>query len=111
MALVGGGDEVREGNLLAAVGGVGVEFLIVDADLVVGVAGGDGDLDVDGEDIRGGDVEGVDGGVLEDEAWVLGLEDCPHQEYDEEDDEEEDKQSGEASPQLMMLVPMVAAVF
>ena len=86
VALVCRLDEDGESNLLAAVGGVGVELVVVDPDLVVRVAGGDGDLDVGGQKVRVGDVEGVDGGVLEDESRLLGLQDCPNQEYDDKDD-------------------------
>lgn len=46
VALVGGGDGGAEGDLLAPVGGVDVEPVVVDADLIVGVSGGEGDLEV-----------------------------------------------------------------
>lgn len=68
------------GDLLAVVGGVGVEAVVVDAELVVGVAGVDGDLEVDGEEAGDGGVEGVDGDVLEDEAGLVGLDDGPSEE-------------------------------
>lgn len=48
MALVGWGEGGGEGDLLAAVGGVSVEFGVVDADAVVGVEGGEGDLHGEG---------------------------------------------------------------
>ncbi|KAA8518499.1 hypothetical protein F0562_015973 [Nyssa sinensis] len=57
----------------------------------------DGDLDVGGEIIGGGDVEGEDGGVLKDEAWFPGLEDGPDDEEDEEEEDEVDNQKSSAT--------------
>lgn len=73
MALIGGWDLRTECDLLVAVNGVDIEFVVVDADLVVWVARREGDLEAGGEEV-GGDVEGVNGGVLEDEFWLCGLE-------------------------------------
>lgn len=53
VALVNGGYGGVVGDLLALVGGVGVELVVVDAELVVWVAGDDGDLDCGGEEVRG----------------------------------------------------------
>ncbi|GLT47698.1 hypothetical protein SLA2020_213710 [Shorea laevis] len=75
LALVHRRDSSTEGNLLVVVGGVNVELVVVDADLVVGVAGGDGDLEIGGEEVgssRG--VEGVDSDVLEDEGGLTRVE-------------------------------------
>lgn len=83
-------DECDEGDLLVTVCRVDVEPVIVDADLVVGVAGGDGDLEAGGEDVGYGVVEVEDGDVLEDEAGFGGLEDGPHDEDGDEQDEVED---------------------
>ena len=90
VALVYRRDERRERDLLRTVGRVDVEPVIVDADLVVRVSGGDGDLEAGGEDIGGGGVEVEDGDVLEDEAGLGGLEDGPHDEDCDEEDEVED---------------------
>ena len=73
MALIGGWDLRTECDLLVAVNGIDIELVVVDADLVVGVARREGDLEAGGEEV-GGDVEGVNGGVLEDEFWFCGLE-------------------------------------
>jgi len=48
VALVGGGEGGGQGDLLAAIGGVGIEFGVVDADAVVGVEGGEGNLHGEG---------------------------------------------------------------
>lgn len=48
MALVRRRDGGAEGYLLAPVGDVGVEAVVVDADVVVRVAGSEGDLEVGG---------------------------------------------------------------
>jgi len=72
-----------EADLLASIGGVDVHFGVVDGDLVVRVAGGDGDLEDGGEEIWYGGVEGVNGDVLEDESGFSGTEDGPHEEDDD----------------------------
>ena len=46
VSLVRGRDGGSEGHLLALVGDVGVEAVVVDSDVVVRVAGGEGDLEV-----------------------------------------------------------------
>lgn len=56
VALVDGVDDGVVGDLLVVVGAVDVELVVVDADLGVGVAGVDGDLDGGGDDVGGGDV-------------------------------------------------------
>lgn len=75
VALVEGRDPVGEGDLLGLVGGVDVEAVVVDADAVVGVAGGDGDLELGGEEVGLGEVELDDLGVLEVEPGLGGPED------------------------------------
>lgn len=69
--------------MLAAVRGVNVEFVVVNSDFGVRISRGNGYLDVGGEEARGRDVEGVDGGVLEDEVWFCWSEDEPNEEDDE----------------------------
>jgi len=91
VSLVGGGQGGGEGDLLAAVGGVGVEFGVVDPDAVVGVEGGEGDLHGEGQSVggggggggdgaAGGEVECVNGGILEEETGFGGAEDDPDDE-------------------------------
>lgn len=101
------------GDLLAPVGGVGVEFVVVDSDSSVGVSGGDGDLKVGGNEIgKGGEVEGVKGGVLEGKTRFFGLENGPYDEDCEEDDEEDDEDTGEeAADELFALIFVVGALF
>lgn len=89
VGLVGGREEGGEGDLLAAVGGVDAEAVVVDADAAVGVVGGDGQLNAGSEDgggDSGGEIKGVDGGVLEDEVGFGRAEDGPG-----EDDHQEDQ--------------------
>ena len=74
MALIGGWDSRTECDLLVAVNGIDIEIVVVDADLVVWVARREGDLEPGGEEVWAADVEGVNGGVLEDEFWFCGLE-------------------------------------
>lgn len=64
MALIGGWDLCTECDLLVAVNSIDIEFVVVDADLVVWVARREGDLEAGGEEVWVGDVEGVNGGVL-----------------------------------------------
>lgn len=94
VALVNRLDAGEVSNLLVVVRGEGVESIVVDADPVVRVMGGDGDLEVGGEEDRGGDIEGVDGGVLEGESGFPGLEDGPCDKESKEDDEGQDEESG-----------------
>ncbi|GLT90106.1 hypothetical protein SLE2022_080580 [Rubroshorea leprosula] len=63
-----------EGDLLAVVGGVNVELVVVDAGSVVGIAGFDGDLKIGGEEVGSGGVEDGDSDVLEDEGEDLAKE-------------------------------------
>ena len=112
VALVDGRDDGVVGNLLAVVGGEGVEFVVVDADAGVGVAGEDGDLEGGGDDVGSGDVEGEDGGVLEEEPGLFGLEDGPHQEDDQEEEEVEHQEGCAAfAEDLPPLALVVAAHF
>lgn len=122
MALVGVGERGGEGDLLAPVGGVDVERVVVDADARVGVVGGEGDLHGEGEGVGGwgnggrgvaggGEVEGVDGGVLEDEEGFGGAEDDPDEEDHQEDEEDEAEDRGEyAAGELTPLLVVVAAL-
>lgn len=89
VALVGRRQQRWEGYLLVVVGGVDVDSVVVNANPVVGVPGGEGDLDCGGEGVGGGEVEGEDGGVLEDEMRLGGAEDEPNEEDEEEDDDDE----------------------
>ncbi|KAA8516802.1 hypothetical protein F0562_017088 [Nyssa sinensis] len=99
-------------DLLAVVGGEDVEFIVVNPDVIVRVSGGDGDLEVGGEEVGGGDVEGVDGGILEDELWLFGLQNGPNDENDEEEDEVEDeKSSAYFFDELLPPALVVAALF
>ncbi|RXH81415.1 hypothetical protein DVH24_034836 [Malus domestica] len=90
VALVHRRDERRERDLLRTVRGVDVKLVVVDAELVVRVSGGDGDLEAGGEDVGDGGVEVEDSDVLEDEAGLGRLEDSPHDENCDEEDEVED---------------------
>ncbi|KZV48980.1 hypothetical protein F511_09576 [Dorcoceras hygrometricum] len=101
------GGEVRD--LLVVVGGVNVHPIVVDADPRVRVAGADGDLHGGRDDVRGGDIEAEDGGVLEDEPGCFGLQDSQNEEDDDEGGDEEAGQEleGESSP----LAPVVVAYF
>lgn len=101
MALVRGGDGGTVGDLLVLVGDVGVEAVVVDSDVVVGVAGGEGHLEVGREEVGDGGVEGVDGDVLEDEGGLGGAEDGPDYENGDEDYEEEDDDAPEDSPEYL----------
>lgn len=78
VALVRRRQQRRQRDLLAAVGGVDVDSVVVNADAVVRVAGGESDLEGGREEASpGGNVECVDGGVLEDEVGTRGAEDEP----------------------------------
>lgn len=95
VALVGGGQERREGDQLVPVRGVGVELDIVDANAVVGVLGGDGDLH-DGRQrerrgLRHGEV--LDGDVLKGKTGLGWPQDNPNQEHR---DGQEDEYDGDA---------------
>ncbi|KAK8496811.1 hypothetical protein V6N13_126155 [Hibiscus sabdariffa] len=90
VTLVGWREGCPKGDLLVIVSGVNVESVVVNADSVVGVPGGQGELEVGGEEVGGGGVECVDGGVLEDEPGLAGTKDCPNEENCYEDYHEED---------------------
>jgi len=85
-------------DLLAPIDGINIEFVIVNPNFVIRVSGGDGDLDGSGEEGGGGDIEGVDGGVLEDETRLSGLQDSPHQEEYHQYDKVEDQQTCTSAP-------------
>lgn len=78
VALVGRLNDGTESDLLVPVNGVDVEAVVVDADLVVRVPGGDGDLDTGGDKVSGGDIEDEDGGVLDDEFGLCRLKNRPN---------------------------------
>lgn len=75
VVLVARWESAGDGDALVLVLGVGVEPVVVDADAVVGVAGGDGDLELGGEEVGLGEVELDDLGVLEVEPGLGGPED------------------------------------
>lgn len=68
--LVEGRDGGCQRDLLVVVGGVDVQALVVDAHPVVRISRRQGHLEIGGEEIGGGEVEGEDGGIMERE---LGL--------------------------------------
>ena len=72
VSLVRRRDRCSVSDLLVLVSSVDLKTVVVNADLVVRVPGRESDLEVGGEEVRWitGDVEGVDGGVLEDETWL-----------------------------------------
>lgn len=107
MPLVRRRDGGAERDLLVAVDGVDVELVVVDADPVVGVAGRDRDVDVGGQEVGHGGVEGVDGDVLEDEPGLVGPQDCPHQQDHEQQDEVEDEEAGAQPPGGAPALPIV----
>ncbi|TYK04331.1 hypothetical protein E5676_scaffold21333G00010 [Cucumis melo var. makuwa] len=94
VALVGRLNAGTESDLLVTVNGVDVEAVVIDSDLVVGVAGRDGDLDTGGDEVSSGDIEEVDGGVLDDEFGLCRLKNGPNKEDCEEDEEEKNEDSG-----------------
>lgn len=111
MALVGRRYGRTERDLLVPVGWVDVEPVVVDSDLVVGVPGRYGDLEIGGEHVGYGGVEGVNGDVLEDETWLRWLQNRPDEENGHQNDEEEDQQPGKDSPEKPSpLHSVVAAV-
>lgn len=93
--LVGGRQICELGDLLATVGGVDVELVVVDTDLVIGVARGNGHLQVGGDEVGGGDVELVHCNVTQREAGFGGTEDEPDEKYDDEDCYDEDEEADE----------------
>lgn len=97
------------GDLLAVVGGVDVQLVVVDSDLGVGVTGVNGDLEGGGDDVRRRDGEVEDGGVLEDETGFFGLKDGPCYQENHQDDEAEDEKSGAAPPDNLSILALVVA--
>lgn len=109
MALVRCGRGCEVGDLLVSVGSVDVKFVIVYADSAVGISRGDGDLEVGGEEVgTRGDFEGVDGGVLDHEAGLFGLEDGPSDEKDKKYDEAEDEEAGAEAAEASCATSAVA---
>lgn len=112
MALVSRRYDSAKGNLLAAVGGIDVKTVVVDTNPIVWIAGGDGDLEIGGEEVGDRGVESVDGGVLDDELGLGRTKDGPYQENHQEDDEEENDNPPEnAAEELSPFVAVVATVF
>ncbi|KAA8549937.1 hypothetical protein F0562_001621 [Nyssa sinensis] len=91
VSLIGIRQQRRQSNLLAAVRSEDVELVVVYSNVAVWVSRSESDLKIGGQEVGGRGVEGVDGGVLEDEARLCGPEDDPYQEDDEEDDDNEDE--------------------
>ena len=96
MILVRWGEQSWQRHLLASVGGVDVKFLVVDSNFAHAVFWGNSDLHAGGEGGRfgGWNVEGINGGVLEDEARLCGEEDDPDKEYNKEKKGNEDGYDG-----------------
>ncbi|QHN95250.1 uncharacterized protein DS421_8g238750 [Arachis hypogaea] len=119
MALVGRRKLGGEGDLLAAVGGIDVELGVVYAYALVWIEGCEGYLHGGGEGVRGwyggaggGEVEGVDGGVLENEAWLGWTKDDPYEEDHEEYEEDESEDSGEyLAVELVVIVVVMMGAF
>lgn len=64
------------------VAGKDVEFIVIDTDAIIWISGCNGDLHIGREhETAGGDVECVDGGVLESELGFCWTEDEPDEEY------------------------------
>lgn len=108
VALVESGDDGAESDLLVPVDGVDVELVVVDSDPAIGVAGGDGEEEIGGEEAGDGGVEGVDGDVLEEESGLRGPEDGPDDEDREEDEEDENPHGG--ADCFYELLPLLLAV-
>lgn len=70
-------------NLLVVVGGVNIHLVVIYAYVAIGITGVNGGLNRGGEDVRGGDIEDEDGGVLEDETGFFGLKNGPNDEDSE----------------------------
>lgn len=87
VALVDGGDGGRDCDLLGLVVKVDVELVVVNADAVVWVVGGQRDLDSGRHVVRFvalGEVEFVHSGILESEFGLVWTEDEEDDQYDEE---------------------------
>lgn len=115
VALVAGWEGSGGGDALGVVEEEGVEAVVIHADAVVGVAGGEGDLEDGEEDWVGagaGEVELEEGGILEAECGLGGAEGKPDDEDGEKDGDDENEEAGEEAvvelPAFVLLV--VAAV-
>lgn len=108
MPLIKGWKGRVKGYLLALVGDINPEAIVVDADLGVGVCGDEGELDGGVDELWiGGEVELVDLGLLEGEAGLGGVE----EEVDEEDEEEEGgEESGQGKEELLVELGIVYVV-
>lgn len=89
MALVEGWERGVGGDLLAFVGRVNSELVVVDAHPVIWILGDYGCLDGGVEEVGRREAELVERGFLEGEFWLGGVEDEPDEEGRGEDGEEE----------------------
>lgn len=98
--LIKGWKRIVKGYLLAFVGDINPEAIVVDTDLGVRVCRDEGDLEGGVDELRiGGEVELVDLGLLEGEAGLGGME----EEVDEEDEGEEGgEESGQGKEELLV---------
>lgn len=112
MALISSGQRSAVGDLLVTISSIEVELIVVDTDFVIRITGRDGDLKAGGEEIGIGDVEDVNGGVLEDELRFSGTKNGPNKKDSDESDEEEDEDAGDDSAEdFTAFVAVFAAVF
>lgn len=95
MALVAGREAGGDGDSEVLVVGVDVETVVVDADAVVFVVGGEGDLQGGVEGGVGVELELGDGDVAKVESGLGGTEDEEDDQDDEEGDDEESEEEGE----------------
>jgi len=107
VALVDGRDGGAVGDLLAPVSDVGFEAVVVDSDVVVRVARDKRDLEIGGEEVGDGGVEGVNGDVLESEGGFGGSEDGPYEKNSEQDKEEEHHYAPEDLAEDLPLLALV----
>lgn len=100
------------GDLLVLVADIGVKTVVVDSDPVVAIAGSERNLEVGGEEVGNGGVEGVNGDVLKDEGRLGRTENCPYYEYNDEHCEQEDEDPREyPTVDLPSLILVVLAHF
>ncbi|KAJ4705382.1 hypothetical protein OWV82_022168, partial [Melia azedarach] len=112
VALISSRQRSAVGDLLVTISSIEVELIVVDADFVIRVTGRDGDLKAGGEEVGIGDVEDVNGGVLEDELRLSGTKNGPNKKNSDESDEEEDEDaSDDFAEDYTAFVAMMAAVF
>lgn len=111
MTLVSWRDSCSERDLLVPVRGVDVEPVVVNSDSVIRVSRRYGDLEIGSEEIRGGGVESVDGGVLENEPGLPGTKDCPNDKDCYENNQCEDQNaSNDPSEEFPAAFAMLATI-